>query len=154
MQEIKGNEELKKRLGLTREQKREVALDLYLHTHYTQKEICEIVGWSEPTFGANKKRYNWDNLKETTTRTPEIILTNLYKLLEKLTKESLEGDYYAKDIAMIAGAIEKQEKRITNLSTYIQVCQMFTDWLKPVNLSLAQEFSKYFLEFVQDLINE
>ncbi|WP_299460584.1 hypothetical protein [uncultured Microscilla sp.] len=149
----KEDDSLKKRAGLTRTQKKEIALDLYLHTHYTQKEICEIVGWTQPTFTSNKQKFQWDTLRDATTKTPEIVLTNLYKLLEKLTKESLEGDYYAKDIAMIAGAIEKQEKRITNLSTYIQACKIFVEWLQPTNLELAQTITKLYRQFIQDLID-
>lgn len=151
--EIKGSEDLKKRPGLSREQKREFALDFYIHTHYTQKEICEVVGWTEKTFTINKQKFHWDELKEVTTKTPEIVLTNLYKLLERLTEESLEGDYHAKDIAMIAGAIEKQEKRITNLSTYIQACKIFVEWLQPTNLELAQTFSRLYMQFVHELID-
>lgn len=152
MTEIKGNNNLKKRIGLGRVEKKELALDLYINTHFTQKEICKIVGWREATFTDNKQKFKWDTLKETTTKTPEVVLANLYKLLEKLTKESLEGDYYAKDIAMIAGAIEKQEKRITNLSTYIQACKIFVEWLQPTNLELAQTIAKLYRQFIQDII--
>ena len=155
--EVKTDNDLRKRAGLSREEKREVALDLHLHTYYTQKEICKIVGWTEKTFTLNKQKYNWNTLKETTEKIPEIVLTNLYKILEKITKKALDDDtdkYYAKDLAMIAGAIEKQEKRITHLSTYTQACQFFVDWLKPIDLETAQLFSKLYTEFVGDLVNQ
>lgn len=55
--------------NLSRERKRELALEMYLNTDKTQKEICEIVGWTEKTFTENKEKGVWDALKGASTIT-------------------------------------------------------------------------------------
>jgi hypothetical protein len=61
---------------LSRERKRELALEMYLNTDKTQKEICAIVGWTEKTFTDNKEKGQWDSLKGATTITATTSLKN------------------------------------------------------------------------------
>lgn len=133
--------------GFTNDQKREVALDLFLNTDKTQKQICEIVGWTEKTFIANKEKNNWGALKSASTLGAQNIIAKLYGKIEKLI-ELHDDDIDADKLIKITKSIEALSNKKVTLSQHINCAKEFTTWFFSVKPELAKELNKYQQQFI------
>lgn len=139
-----------KKDNLSRERKRELALEMYLNTDKTQKEICEIVGWTEKTFTENKEKGDWDSLKGATTITAANIIKKLYQKLERL----VDGDKVDADaLIKVAKTIEFLSNKKVTVSNHINCAKEFTIWLFAKNPELGKEFNKYQKQFINELVS-
>ncbi len=134
-------------MATQRDKKKELALELYLHTGKTQKEICEVVGWTEITFSRNKEKFRWAELKAAHSITRENLVRNLLMQADQITENartekrvltSKETD----QIVKLATSIEKLG-RGESLANYIQVFESFTRWLMSANAKLAKDLIEY-----------
>ncbi|WP_443937086.1 hypothetical protein [Pedobacter sp. MW01-1-1] len=134
---------------LNNEQKTAIALDLFLNTDKTQKQICEIVGWTEKTFKAHKDKGNWDILKGAQNITAQNIISELYLKIERIVfkdKDNIDADKLIK----VAKSIESLSNRKVTLSQHINCAKEFTTWFFGVNPDLAKEFNKYQQQFITE----
>ncbi len=128
-------------------QKKENALDLFLNTDKTQKEIAAILDVSEKTISAWAEEGYWDTLKGASTITPAKIVAKLYKKLEDLTDaDRLDTDALIKT----ARTIEALSDRRVTLSQTINVFKDFNSWL----YSRDGEFAKIVNEKQMEYINQ
>ncbi|MBD3748945.1 MAG: hypothetical protein IE931_05570 [Sphingobacteriales bacterium] len=110
----------------SQQKKREIALDLYLNTDKSQKEICQIVGWTEKTFSTNKEKYGWESLKGANTITAQNIIKKLYQKLETLASaDDIKPDALIK----VAKSIEMMSDKKVTLSHHINCAKEFTSWV-------------------------
>lgn len=135
-------------MDIGRDKKRELAETLYLTTDMTQKEICEMVAWSENTFSANKAKYNWEAKKGATRAGAHQIITNIYLKLAELSEQ--DALKHAKDMAMLAGVIEKIKGRTLTPTNYIEVFKDITIFVMQKNPKLAQELNSYMKSFLEE----
>lgn len=136
-----------KQQKLNNDDKRSIALDLYLNTDYTQKQICEIVGWTEKTFTNNKEKYNWEGLKGASTVTAQSIIGKLYLKLEKLVDEpNINTDALIKTAKTIESL---SDKKIT-LSHHINCAKEFCTWAFGVDPELAKKINKLQAQFITE----
>ena len=63
---------------MTTKQKIDVARTLYLLTEKSQKEISEVVGWSEKTFTEQKQKGKWNEFRDTKSLTKQQIISMLH----------------------------------------------------------------------------
>ena len=143
---------------MTAKQKAEVAKALYLITEKTQREICEIVDWSEKTFSEQKSKGKWGELREKKTMSKQQIVTELHAqtlgLLESAKDEGrLLKSAEIDGIAKLAAAIDKIESSAT-LETYIQVFEEYTKWMFGVDGKFAKANNVYQDMFINKLIAE
>jgi hypothetical protein len=139
-----------KKEKLSRERKREIALDLYLNTEKTQKEICEIVGWTEKTFTDNKEKGLWEALKGATTITAANIIRQLYVRLEGLVyADKIDADALIK----VTKSIEFLSNKKVTVSQHINCAKEFTTWLFATKPELAKEVNKAQREFINELVS-
>lgn len=143
---------------MTPKQKAEVAKTLFITTEKTQKEICEIVGWTEKTFGEQKLKGNWNDQRETKTLSKQQIVTELHSQTLKLLDSAKSENRLLKAseidcIAKLASSIDKIESSAT-LETYIQVFEEFNKWLIGVDGSFVKTNNVYQDMFIQKLISE
>lgn len=132
---------------LSNDKKRDTALDLYINTDKSQKEICLIVGWTEKTFSSNKDKYGWEKLKGATTITSQNIIGKLYLKLETIVNEDkLDADALSK----VAKAIELLSNKKVTLSQHINCAKEFTTWAFGVNPDLAKEINKLQSQFITE----
>lgn len=135
---------------LSRERKRELALEMYLNTDKTQKEICNIVGWTEATFTDNKEKGQWDSLKGATSITAANIIKKLYLKLEALVDaDKIDADALIK----VTKSIEFLSNKKVTISQHINCAKEFTVWLFAKKGDLAKEFNKYQREFINELVS-
>ena len=135
---------------LNSDRKREIALDLYLNTDKSQKEICAIVGWNEKTFTENKNKYNWDALKGASTLTAQRIIMKLYTKMDAMTEEEkLNPDGLYK----VAKMIEMMSNKRVNVSHFINCFKEFTSWFFSQKPEMAKEVLKYMQEFITEKVN-
>lgn len=135
---------------LSRERKRELALEMYLNTDKIQKEICSIVGWTEATFTDNKEKGDWDSLKGASTITAQNIIKKLYLKLEKLVDaDKIDADALIK----VTKSIEFLSNKKVTISQHINCAKEFTVWLFAKNADQAKEFNKYQREFINELVS-
>jgi hypothetical protein len=138
-------------MAKSQKQKREDALDLYLNTDITQKQICNIIGWSERTFTTNKDKYGWKALKEAESISTKKILANLYKQAFELSKaDKVDADKLVK----LAKTIEALSDNKVTLSHYINCFKGFTRWLIDKDKETARTVNQLQQEFVIDLQNQ
>lgn len=140
------------------QQKKEVAKALFLNTEKTQKDICEIVGWTEKTFSEVKQKYRWGELKDNKSLTRQQIITMMHAQTLKMMKAAEEEDRILKTnevdcVAKLTASIDKLEKRAT-IETIIEVFEEYNNWLLGLNVALAQENNKWQDRYVMGKVNE
>lgn len=138
--------------SLGNKDKERLAFDLYCNTDKSQKDICEIVGWSEKTFTAHKLKGNWEELKSASSITAQKIIRNLYQRLHDLTVEGKVLD--ADKIIKLANTIEKLSDRRTSISNVMNVFKEFTSWLMERDSELAKAVNEQQKAFIDWKINE
>lgn len=132
---------------LSNDQKRDTALDLYLNTDKSQKDICLIVTWTEKTFTANKEKYGWEKLKGASTITAQNIIGKLYLKLEAIVEANkLDADALSK----VAKAIEMLSNKKVTLSQHINCAKEFTTWAFGINPALAKDINKLQSQFITE----
>ncbi|MCO5253370.1 MAG: hypothetical protein M9892_03280 [Bacteroidetes bacterium] len=137
-------------MALSRADKEALALDLFLNTDKPQREICEIVGWTEKTFTEKKKKNRWDELKSAHTLTANKIISNIYKKLsEETEKDRLDAD----KIIKLANSIEKLSDRQATISQIINVFKEFTTFTMELNPELAKKINEFQKKFIDHKIN-
>jgi hypothetical protein len=143
---------------MTRKQKIDVARTLYLMTEKSQKEICEVVGWTEKTFTEQKQKGNWNEMRDTKSLTKQQIISMLHsqtlKIVEAAKDESrLLSAREVDSIAKLASSIDKMEKKAT-IETYIEVFEEYNRWLMTVNVDFAQRNNQHQDLFIQSKITK
>jgi hypothetical protein len=133
---------------LARDKKRDIAESLYLTTDMTQKEICEMVGWAENTFSANKAKYKWEEKKGAQRAGAHQIITNIYMKLAELSEQ--DALKYAKEMAMLAGVIEKIKGRTLTPTNYIEVFKEITVFIMLREPKLAQALNAHMKAFFEE----
>jgi len=139
-----------KKKELSRDRKREIAFDLYMNTDKTQKEICEIVGWTEKTFTDNKEKGEWEALKGATTITAANIIKKLYLKLEVLVDaEKIDADALIK----VTKSIEFLSNKKVTVSHHINCAKEFTTWLFAKKPELAKDVNRFQRDFINELVS-
>ncbi|HYV92767.1 MAG TPA: hypothetical protein VE978_13310 [Chitinophagales bacterium] len=139
-------------------QKAEVARTLFLKTEKSQKEICEVVGWSEKTFIERKQKGKWEEMRDTRSLTKQQIISLLHnqtlKIVDAAKDENrLLSGREVDSIAKLASSIDKLEKKAT-LETFIEVFEDYNRWLMGVNMDFAQRNNHYQDLFIQSKITK
>ncbi|MEH0154672.1 hypothetical protein V6R21_19015 [Limibacter armeniacum] len=138
--------------ALTEQDKRNYALQLYVHTDMTQEEICKIVGWKDrKTFTNNKAKYDWDNIKKANTITSEAVIANL---TEKIHKVSISEDAVEKadSIAKLVSSIEKLRGNKLLASNYIQAFKELTRFIQSRDVEAAGKMNNWMRLFIDEKI--
>lgn len=141
---------------MTSIQKIEVARTLYLMTEKTQKEICEVVGWTEKTFTEQKQKGKWNELRDTKSLTKQQIISMLHYQTLKIVDSAKDEDRILSarevdSIAKLTASIDKLEKKAT-IETYIEVFEEYNRWLMGVNVDFAQRNNQHQDLFIQSRI--
>lgn len=130
-------------------QKRDVALDLYINTDKSQKEICEIVGWAEKTFSDNKEKFKWDLLKGASTITAQNIIGKLYKRLDEMVKDD-GTPINADQLIKITKSIEALSNKKVTISQIINTFKEFNTFGFSRNPELIKQITQLQTEFIND----
>jgi transposase len=132
------------------EDKKALALELFLETDKSQKEIADIVDITEKTLSVWKQSGAWDMIKQAQTITPKNIITNLYeKAYELSCAEKIDADKLIK----LANTIEKLQNRKVTISHIINVFKDFTSWAFSENAELAKQINLLQKKYVDYKIN-
>lgn len=139
-----------KKKGLSYDDKRAIALELYITTDKTQKEICDILNITEATFTRWKQEGDWELAKQAQTITAQNIITNLYqKAYEESMKDTIDADKMIK----IANSIEKLSNKKVTISQIINVFQDFTTYAFGEDAELAKQINVMQRKYVDFKIN-
>lgn len=139
-----------KKTKISRDNKRELALEMYMNTDKTQKEICEIIGWTQKTFTDNKEKHGWDSLKGASTITAANIIRKLYvKLEEVVDADKVDADALIK----VAKSIDYMSNKKVTISNHINCAKEFTIWLFAKNPEMGKEFNKFQRQFINELVS-
>jgi hypothetical protein len=135
---------------LNRDTKRELALEMYLNTDKSQKEICKMVGWTEATFINHKEKGQWAMLKGAGNITTATILKKLYLKLESLVDaDKIDVDALVK----ITRGIDFMSNKKVTISHHINCAKEFTTWLLSRDAALAKQINNYQREFINGLVS-
>jgi uncharacterized protein YjcR len=141
---------------LTIKQKKEWAAMLYLKENLTQAEIAEKVGVSKVTMNKWVKAEKWEERKAGITLTREEQINNLYRQVAEINdviKGREKGKRYATNaeadtLSKLAGAIKKMETE-TGIADIISVGTRFIEFLRPIDLDKAKDFTRLFDIFIK-----
>ncbi len=141
---------------MTKNQKVEVARTLFLMTEKSQKEICDVVGWSEKTFCEQKQKGKWNEMRDTRTLTKQQIISMLHTQTLKIVDAAKDENRVltareVDSVAKLASSIDKLEKKAT-LETFIEVFEDYNRWLMVANVDFAQRNNHYQDLFIQSKI--
>lgn len=142
----------KKKSGLSNDDKKALAYDLFMNTDKTQNEICDIIDIAPKTFTRWKQDGMWEELKGATTITAQSIITNIYKKMHDMTSEG--GNFNADALAKLARVIEVISDKKYTISQMFNVFKAFTNWLFPKDPDAAKMLNKHMKEFVDEQINK
>ena len=139
-----------KKKGLSYDEKRAIALELYITTDKTQKEICDILGITEATFTRWKQDGDWELAKQAQTITAQNIITNLYqKAYDESVKDTIDADKMIK----IANSIEKLSNKKITISQIIQVFKDFTTYAFSEDAETAKQINVLQRKYLDHKIN-
>ncbi|MDI5894390.1 hypothetical protein [Flavobacterium algoritolerans] len=135
--------------GLTNDDKKGIALELYLETDKSQKEIALIVGTTEKTLGNWKQAGDWELLKHAQTITVKNIVTNLYnKAYELSIADKVDADKLVK----LANTIEKLQNKKVTIAHIINVFKDFTTFAFGENAELAKQINVLQKKYVESKV--
>lgn len=142
--------------GLTNNQKREWAQQLYTRENLTQKEIARRVGVSPVTVNKWAKKDKWEDLKVSITLTKEEQLKNLYRQISELNNAILqreEGKRFATaaeadTISKLANSIEKMETEV-GVANLVESFRVFINWIRTFDLDEAQRLIPLMDSFIK-----
>lgn len=142
---------------LTIAQKKEYAGVFYLKDNLTQQEIAEKVGVSRQTLSKWIKAEKWEERKVGITLTREDQISNLHRQVAEINKVIMEreaGKRYATPseadtLGKLAAAIKKMESDV-GIADIISVGMRFINWLRPVDMNKAKEFTGLWDMFIKD----
>lgn len=138
-------------------QKKEYASVLYLKDNLTQQEIADKVGVSRQTLSKWIKAEKWEERKVGVTLTREEQIANLHRQVAEINKVIMEREAgkrfstpaEADTLGKLAAAIRKMESDV-GIADIISVGMRFINWLRPVDLAKAKEFTGLWDLFIKD----
>jgi transcriptional regulator with XRE-family HTH domain len=143
--------------------KKEHAKLLFTQEKLSQKEIAERVNVSEQTITkwVNANNGEWRRLRQNLIVTKKEQLSRIYEQLDEITEEVQKrekGKRYVNskeaDILVKLTAAAKNLETETSLAEIIEVGMRFLNWMRPVDLEKAKEFSGYFDGFIKDQLKK
>lgn len=142
---------------LTIAQKKEWAGMLYLKENLTQQEIADKTGVSRVTVGKWIKAEKWEERKTGITLTREEQIANLHRQVAEINNvigQREPGKRYATPaeadtLGKLASAIKKMESDV-GIADIISVGMRFINWLRPVDIAKAKEFTALWDNFIKD----
>lgn len=137
--------------------KKDIAKSLYLNGSYTQEEIADKVDVTRQTVSRWIKDGGWDEVKASISITPAQILSGLNRQIIEINRvisERDEGERFATvaeadTLAKLASAIKKIEQDV-GIADIVDVGIRFTNWLRPLDIEKAKEFSELLDAFIKD----
>lgn len=143
--------------------KKEHAKLLFTMEKLSQKEIAERVNVSEQTITkwVNANNGEWRRLRQNLIVTKKEQLSRIYEQLDEITtviQTREKGKRYVSskeaDILVKLTAAAKNLETETSLAEIIEVGMRFLNWMRPVDLEKAKEFSGYFDGFIKDQLKK
>lgn len=143
--------------------KKEHAKLLFTQEKLSQKEIAERVNVSEQTITkwVNANNGEWRRLRQNLIVTKKEQLSRIYEQLDEITEEIQtreKGKRYVNskeaDILVKLTAAARNLETETSLAEIIEVGMRFLNWMRPVDLEKAKEFSGYFDGFIKDQLKK
>jgi len=133
-----------------------VAQNFYLNTDMTIIEIAEACGVAARTILKWASDGKWKELKGAQLSVEGAVVASLYlKILAMSEEEVTSHTKYAREIAMIVGAIDKLTKHKPQLNHYISVFQQFNKHLIEEGfLDLSKEFNTHQKQFINSKVKE
>lgn len=126
------------------EQVKHYAQILFVEHGLNGKEVAEMVGKSEQTISAWKKKYNWELLQTSFMTIRKNELARLYKQLSIINDavDGLENCIPSKELRLARNDVINNIAALhheTPLSAVIDIFMDFQDWLRGVDLDKAKD---------------
>lgn len=128
------------------------ALELFLHTDFTQGEIAEMCGVHEKTISTWAIAGEWKNLRAAAQVTSAKIIQNLYAKIYDGTKKDAETPLTSDDISKLSVAIERLKDTKVSVSALTNSFKEFTSHLMSIDAELAKKVVVHQQEFLRNYI--
>ena len=140
--------------------RREIAQILYLQGNLPKKDIADKVGVSAQTITKWAAEDKWDTLKKNLLTGKKQRLSELYDELAEFNRMIKEKEGYKGASSKEADARRKLITDIKELESKYSIAQTtqiaidFCDFLKPIDIELAQKVVDLFQAFINELIDK
>lgn len=140
--------------------KREIAQILYLQGNLPKKDIADKVGVSAQTITKWAAEDKWDSLKKNLLTGKKQRLSELYDELAEFNRMIADKEGYKVATSKEADARRKLITDIKELESKYSIAQTtqiaidFCEFLKPINLALAQKVAMLLQAFINELIDK
>jgi len=142
-----------------KDNKREIAQALFVHSRMTQKDIAIKLEVSEQTVSRWAKADHWDEMKTNMMSGKQEMMRRLMLEFKKL-QDTIEASPSGVATPAQADVRRKLMADIRDLeskypvSQVVQVAMDFCDFLKPIDFQLATRVSEYFNAFIDEQIEK
>lgn len=134
-------------------QEKLMAKELYINTDKTQLEIAETCKVTDKTIRKWIKEGDWQAVREAKKVSNQQIIKNLYSQILKLSLNDELSASNAKEIAMLAGAIEKISNK-PQIHHFTEAFIQFNSFLISKGaLDLAKQLNSFQVPFLHSLKN-
>lgn len=136
-----------------KEKERKLALELYVSTTKTQKEIAAMVGVSENTLTKWVRDGGWEDLRTAKQSTVAEVTRNMVEIHRQRTEQILEEiragstTRYGDELLKMAQAIEKMAGEMS-LSHYLQVLEEFMASIPTNDGAFRRKMAEYQAAFL------
>ncbi len=140
--------------------KREIAQILYLQGNLPKKDIADKVGVSAQTITKWAAEDKWDSLKKNLLTGKKQRLSELYDELAEFNRMIADKEGYKVATSKEADARRKLITDIKELESKYSIAQTtqiaidFCEFLKPIDLALAQKVAMLLQAFINELIDK
>lgn len=140
--------------------KREIAQILYLQGNLPKKDIADKVGVSAQTITKWAAEDKWDSLKKNLLTGKKQRLSELYDELAEFNRMIADKEGYKVATSKEADARRKLITDIKELESKYSIAQTtqiaidFCEFLKPIDLALAQRVAMLLQAFINELIDK
>ena len=140
--------------------KREIAQILYLQGNLPKKDIADKVGVSAQTITKWAAEDKWDSLKKNLLTGKKQRLSELYDELAEFNRMIADKEGYKVATSKEADARRKLITDIKELESKYSIAQTtqiaidFCEFLKPIDLVLAQKVAALLQAFINELIDK
>lgn len=140
--------------------KREIAQILYLQGNLPKKDIADKVGVSAQTITKWAAEDKWDALKKNLLTGKKQRLSELYDELAEFNRMIADKEGYKIATSKEADARRKLITDIKELESKYSIAQTtqiaidFCEFLKPIDLALAQKVAMLLQAFINELIDK
>lgn len=139
----------KKNTNITKANQMDIAMQLYLNGHLTQRAIADLVGCNENTLKNWITKNKWDVARGALESSRGSILANLLREMNTLTSNP---GFSTDSVVKLSKAIDSFSPNKISISGQIETVHQFTAYVYERDHALAKQLTSLAKEFIENRV--